>query len=160
MRRRCDSTFPSLHIIRCVTSAFDISSVKSATGTLWRTPRFAAMQRPSADFPIDGRAARMTRLPGWKPDVRRSSSLYPDGTPVTSAPISTSWEIRSKLSLSSASMCEKSLVTRCWPSSKTICSARSTRSVTSPGRSWPSRVISCPVRTSARSVAISLTIRA
>ena len=25
------------------------------------------MQRASADFPIDGRAAMMTRLPGWKP---------------------------------------------------------------------------------------------
>ena len=33
----------------------------------------------------------------------------------------------------------KSLVTRCWARSKTICSARSTRSVVSPGRSLPSR---------------------
>ena len=36
----------------------------------------------------------------------------------------------------------KSLVTRCWARSKTICSARSTRSVVSPGRSCPSRAIS------------------
>ena len=32
------------------------------------------MQSASADFPIDGRAAMMIRLPGWKPDVRRSMS--------------------------------------------------------------------------------------
>ena len=31
-------------------------------------------------FPIDGRAAMMTRLPGWKPEVRRSSSRKPAGT--------------------------------------------------------------------------------
>ena len=35
---------------------------------------FAAMQSASADFPIDGRAATMIRLPGWKPEVRRSRS--------------------------------------------------------------------------------------
>ena len=40
--------------------------------------------------------------------------------------------MRSKLSFSSTWMCAKSLVERCWPSSKTICSARSTRSATSP----------------------------
>ena len=87
-RTRCDSTFASLHISRCVTSAFDISSVKSATGIDSRTPRLAAMQSASADFPIDGRAARITRLPGWKPDVSRSSSRKPHGIPVTSTPAS------------------------------------------------------------------------
>ena len=40
VRRLCDSTLASLHIIRCVTSLFDISSVKSATGMSWRTARF------------------------------------------------------------------------------------------------------------------------
>ena len=34
-------------------------------------------------------------------------------------------------------MCAKSLVTFCWPSSKTICSARSTRSETSPSPLLP-----------------------
>ena len=87
-RTRLDSTFASLHIRRCVTSDFDISSVKSATGVWKRTPRFAAMQSARADFPIDGRAARITRLPGWSPDVSRSRSRKPDGTPVTSAPAS------------------------------------------------------------------------
>ena len=83
----------------------------------------------SADFPIDGRAAMMIRLPGWKPDVSLSSSLKPVGMPVTSAPASYRCMIRSKLSFSRPSMWLKSLVTRCWARSKTICSARSTRSV-------------------------------
>ena len=88
VRNRCDSTFASLHSSRCVTSDFDISSVKSATGVSCLSARFAAAQRPSADFPIDGRAATITRFPGWKPDVSRSRSRNPDGTPVTSAPAS------------------------------------------------------------------------
>ena len=37
------------------------------------------MQSVNADFPIDGRAARMIRLPGWNPDVSRSRSRKPDG---------------------------------------------------------------------------------
>ena len=41
----------------------------------------AAMLSASADFPIDGRAAMMIRLPGWKPDVSLSSSLKPVGRP-------------------------------------------------------------------------------
>ena len=88
MRSRFDSTFASLHISRCVTSDFDISSVKSATGTWWRTPRLAAMPSPSADFPMLGRAATMIRFPGWKPPVIRSMSRNPDGTPVMSSPAS------------------------------------------------------------------------
>ena len=46
------------------------------------------MQSASADFPMLGRAATMIRLPGWKPDVSRSRSRKPDGTPVISAPAS------------------------------------------------------------------------
>ena len=88
MRRRFDSTFASLHISRCVTSDFDISSVKRATGVFVRTPRFAAMPSPSADLPMLGRAATMIRLPGWKPPVMRSMSRKPDGTPVRSSPAS------------------------------------------------------------------------
>jgi hypothetical protein len=53
-----------------VTSDFDISRVNSATGVSPRTARFAAMQRARPDFPMLGRAARMMRFPGWKPDVR------------------------------------------------------------------------------------------
>jgi AcrR family transcriptional regulator len=50
------------------------------------TATFAAMQSASADFPMLGRAATTIRLPGWKPDVIRSRSRKPEGTPVTSAP--------------------------------------------------------------------------
>ena len=86
------------------------------------------MQSASADLPIDGRAARMTRLPGWNPEVSRSRSRKPDGMPVTSAPASYSFVIRSKLSVRSGPMCAKSPVRRCWARSNTICSARSTSS--------------------------------
>ena len=34
-------------------------------------------------FPIDGRAAMMTRSDFWKPDVSSSRSTKPLGTPVT-----------------------------------------------------------------------------
>ena len=88
----------------------------------------------------------------------RSRSRKPDGVPVTSTPDSYSAVIRSKLSFSSDSMSLKSLVTRCCERSKTSCSAWSTRSGVSPGRSQPSREISPPTRTSPRSVAISWTI--
>ena len=82
MRSRCDSTFASLHISRCVTSDFDISSVKSADRDCRRgRARFAAMQSPSADFPMLGRAATMIRLPGWKPEVSRSRSRKPGRRP-------------------------------------------------------------------------------
>src|SRR5215211_6198603 len=54
-RSRCDSTFASLHMSRCVTSAFDISSVNNATGTWWRIAMLAPMQSPNADFPMLGR---------------------------------------------------------------------------------------------------------
>ncbi len=33
-----------------------------------------------------GRAAMTMRFPSWKPEVMRSRSRKPDGTPVTSAP--------------------------------------------------------------------------
>ena len=86
VRRRCDSTLASLHMRRCVTSDLDISSVNRATGTFLRTARLAATPRPRADLPMLGRAAMTIRFPSWKPDVIRSRSRNPDGTPVTSAP--------------------------------------------------------------------------
>ena len=57
-------------------------------------------------------------------------------------------------------MCVNSVVIRFCESSKISCSARSTRSVVSPGRSHPSRETYCPAWISPRSVAISRTIRA
>ena len=68
--------------------------------------------------------------------------------------------MRSKLSFSSSSMWLKSCETRACARSKTTCSARSTSSAVSAGRSMPSRAISWPARISPRSVAISRTMRA
>ena len=87
MRILCESIFPSRQISRCVTSCFDISSVKKAQGVPVRTT-LAAMLIPRALFPIEGRAARMIRLPGWKPAVTASSSEKPLEMPVTDAPCS------------------------------------------------------------------------
>ena len=159
MRSRCDSTFASEHMSRCVTSIFDISSVNSATGMFWRTARLAAMQSPNADLPMLGRAATTIRFPGWKPEVSLSSSRYPEAMPVTSAPASYSAVIRSKLSFSRSSMWVNSPATRSWERSKTTDSALSTSSSAArPSRSIPRRAISCPARTRPRSVAISRTI--
>ena len=66
----------------------------------------------------------------------------------------------SQLSRTSTSMCSKEPRIRCWARSKTICSARSTSSEVSPGRSQPSRWIPSPTTVRPRSVAISRTMRA
>ena len=58
----------------------------------------------SADLPIDGRAASTIRLPGWKPPVRSSRSLKPDGVPVSEMP----WRDTSS-SLSSSSWSTSSI---------------------------------------------------
>ena len=119
------------------------------------------MHRPSADFPIDGRAARITRFPGWKPEVRRSSSLNPAGTPVISTPASYSCVMRSKLSLRSTSMCAKSLVDLLLPELEDdLLGAIDEIRHLVPSRSCPRRTISWPARMSPRSVDISLTMRA
>ena len=49
------------------------------------TATCSAMLATRPDLPMPGRAARMIRLPGWKPPVIRSRSANPDGVPVTSA---------------------------------------------------------------------------
>ena len=48
-----------------------------------RPPRSRRCSSPARDLPIDGRAAMMIRLPGWKPPVISSRSLKPDGVPVS-----------------------------------------------------------------------------
>ena len=42
---------------------------------------FCAMLSIRADFPMDGRAARMTRSEFWKPDVILSRAVKPEGSP-------------------------------------------------------------------------------
>ncbi len=49
---------------RCASSASDISSEKKATGIPDLAATLSAMLQTSADFPIEGRAAMMIRLPG------------------------------------------------------------------------------------------------
>ena len=49
---------------RWASSASDISSEKNATGMPCLAATFSAMLQTSADFPIEGRAAMMIRLPG------------------------------------------------------------------------------------------------
>ena len=70
---------------RWASSASDISRLNSATGRGWSlsSATFSAMFVTSADLPIDGRAARTMRLPGWKPPVISSRSAKPDGVPVS-----------------------------------------------------------------------------
>ena len=92
--RACEATK------RCASSASDISSENSATGLPCSIAAFSAMFVTSADLPIEGRAAMMIRLPGWKPPVISSRSLKPDGVPVSAV---CSRERRWSLSSSSCS---------------------------------------------------------
>ena len=94
--------------------------------------------------PCSGGRRRSTRLPGWRPEVIWSTSRKPVGVPVISPPDSYILVICSKLSRTSTSTCSKLPRIRCWARSKTICSARSTSSGVSPGRSQPSRWICSP----------------
>ena len=64
---------------RWASSASDISRLNSATALFPCSATFSAMFVTSADLPIEGRAARMIRLPGWKPPVIASRSAKPDG---------------------------------------------------------------------------------
>src|SRR5215207_7857794 len=54
---------------------------------------------PVRHFPIDGRAARTIRLPGWKPPVMLSRSSKPEGVPVIALPC---WESCSSLVISTS----------------------------------------------------------
>ena len=64
---------------RWASSPSDISSENSATALSDVSAAFSAKLAMSADFPIAGLAARMIRLPGWKPPVMLSRSSKPDG---------------------------------------------------------------------------------
>ena len=134
VRSRVESTRPSAHINRWVTSSRDISIENTATGNPSRMPTCDAMLSASEVFPMPGRAARMIRLDGWKPAVILSMSLKPLGTPVMSLPCLCSSEIRSNEVCSSSWIELKSPVTRWLAMSNTTCSALSTASRGSPSR--------------------------
>ena len=119
---------------RCASSDSDISSENSATAWSPSSAAFSQKLAISADFPIEGRAARMIRLPGWKPPVYVSRSAKPDGVPVTSLP---SRESSSSLEISTSStslIARKSLRESSWATSRIVRSAMSTSS--RGGASW------------------------
>jgi hypothetical protein len=64
---RCESTFPSLHIKPLRDLGHRHLEREQRTGMSCLTAMFAAVQSARADFPIEGRAATMIRLPGWIP---------------------------------------------------------------------------------------------
>ena len=114
----------------------------------------------AALFPIDGRAARTMRLPGWNPPVRASRSVKPDGVPVRPTSV---FDSSSSLSISSwriASSERISDVPLSWPILNSTDSARSISSRASPlwlaTSSWISRVAFSTLLSSE----CSLTIRA
>ena len=125
---------PSAHISRWVTSSRDISIEKMATGRPSRMATCEATLSASEVLPMPGRAARISRLEGWKPAVIRSRSRKPLGTPVMSRPLLCSSEIRSNEAFSSSLIGLKSLEIRWLAISNTTCSARSTASRGSPSR--------------------------
>ena len=131
-RSRLESTLPSVHMRRVVTSSRDISSEKIATGICSRTARWVAMLSASDVLPMPGRAARTIRFDFWNPAVSSSRARKPDGAPVMSW--SEFWisSSRSNDCLSRPSMRSKSPEMRWSAIEKTICSARSTSSCGSP----------------------------
>ena len=58
-----------------------ISKEKIPTGTP-QCAALAAKFKANAVLPTDGRAARMIKLPFWKPPIFLSISSYPVGVPV------------------------------------------------------------------------------
>ena len=62
----------------------DISRLKIATGRRSSTPTCSAMLSANAVLPMDGRPATTIMSPGCRPEVMRSRSTKPVGTPVMS----------------------------------------------------------------------------
>ena len=89
----------------------------------------------SADFPIDGRAAMMIRLPGWKPPVISSRSAKPDGVPVSERPSAESSCHLRDLGVEDLADRRKSFWRSSWATSSMARSAHSTSS--RGGASWP-----------------------
>ena len=72
VRNLCASTRASDASRRSSSDSFDISRLKTATGSCCRIATFPAMFSASAVFPIDGRAARMINSDGCRPAVSLS----------------------------------------------------------------------------------------
>ena len=119
---------------RCASSPSDISRLNSATASLPVSAACSAKLAISADLPMPGRAARMIRLPGWKPPVMRSRSSKPDGVPVIEVPCAESCSSLSSSAESRSWIARKSLRRSSWATSRIERSARSTSS--RGGASW------------------------
>ena len=70
----------------CTRDSLLISSEKIAIEVLCSIAACCAMLSTNAVFPIDGRAAMITRSDGWNPDVSSSRSWKPLATPVIDLP--------------------------------------------------------------------------
>ena len=103
------------------------------------------MQSPSADSPMLGRAATITRLPGWNPDVSRSRSRNPRRSGDIRAGLVESRDAFEALLQQGLDVAELGRDAALREVEDT-CSARSTRICVSPGRSQPSWAISWPAR--------------
>ena len=72
----------SAEIIRFTNCTALISSEKSATAWPWSTAAFRQAETTNAVLPIPGRAAMIINSCFCQPEVKRSKSVKPDGTPV------------------------------------------------------------------------------
>ena len=161
VRRLCDSTFASLHIIRCVTSLFDISSVNSATGTSWRTARFCAMFRRERRLPHRRPGRDDDQVPRLEARRELVELLEAGGTAgdvgAGLVQVHDALEALLQQPFDVAEVARDPLLGEVEDDLLgPVDEVRRSR----PGRSWPSRAISAPARTRPRSVAISRTIRA
>ena len=91
-----------------------------------------------AVFPIDGRAAMMTRSAFWNPAVSRSRSTNPVGTPVTAPWPAWSCSIRSIVGQMSSLRRVNSSLRLSWATWNTRCSALSSTSEELPRPSYTS----------------------
>ncbi len=82
--------------------SFDISRLNTPTVMSVLVPTCWAMFSTRLVFPIDGRAAMMTRSAGWSPDVISSRSVKPVGTPVMSSFRACSFSMVSRLDCASS----------------------------------------------------------
>ena len=75
-------TSDSIETRRCTNCRFDISRENKATPFPNSIAAFRAKESVNAVFPMDGRAATIIKSEGCQPEVKRSKSVKPVGTPV------------------------------------------------------------------------------
>ena len=123
-------------------------------------PTCCAMFSTRLVFPIDGRAAMMTRSDGCRPDVISSRSVKPVGTPVMSSLRACSFSIVSRLPCARSRSDTKPSRTLSSAIAKIACSAWSRMTSASSSPSYAVARILLAEKIRFRSVAFSLMIRA